>query len=170
MLVSMEREFILLVVVCMPCLIIIRKKSPCIVVCFILPGNVRPVIESKSAKDTLYGQYIEFGYQCNYVCCKNDGFPCTEIKDKCYNELVIPQENQVIPIFLLLIDISPLRALYEDFQREIPAQQPPDGFQPLEPSSGSFSFPTLVTRTHASSEGTHIKLKISQRENSLLVN
>jgi len=97
------------------------RPYPTILICFIIPGNVRPVIEDKSEATSLQGKSFEIGYQAHYVCCLANGTPSKdEILTDCYSEIIIPQENQVVPIFLLTIDVDKLKVnIYDKFDRDI---------------------------------------------------
>jgi len=75
------------------------KKHPTILICLIIPGNVYPVIE------LMKGQSLKRGYQSHYCVTKHGGMPFTKKDYKKertrYDELVLGQEPQVVPLFLL---------------------------------------------------------------------
>jgi len=87
---------------------IANLTEPTIIICFILPANAYPVIEFPNGKDSLGGARIKGGYQSHYVVTTLEGFPFIE-KDYLenqsqYNEIVIDQESQMLPIFILEVD------------------------------------------------------------------
>jgi hypothetical protein len=96
------------------------KKNPTILVCLLIAGNVRPIIESRDGTDSFMGVAIDPGYQSHYVCCKRDGLICPINFEKYYDEIVISQEGQIVPIFVVHVDKSCLPSLISKFQRELP--------------------------------------------------
>jgi len=100
------------------------KKDPCILICFIIPGNPYPVIEAPSDKPNLRGSHLTVGYQSHFVTTLRNGLPFRaadfENNEKQYNEFVIDQESQVLPIFLLSIDRKNLATLSRAWEREVP--------------------------------------------------
>eukprot|EP01125_Pyxidicula_operculata_P020486 TRINITY_DN7584_c0_g1_i1.p1 TRINITY_DN7584_c0_g1~~TRINITY_DN7584_c0_g1_i1.p1 ORF type:complete len:1741 (-),score=240.11 TRINITY_DN7584_c0_g1_i1:66-5117(-) len=97
------------------------KKSPTILICLVFPGNTYPTIEDRNGPNSLLGKPIKPGYQSHYVLTNRSGSPCTQEKEsgKFYDELVIPQESQIVPVFLLEIDNSNLYELSKKFQRDV---------------------------------------------------
>jgi len=87
---------------------IVTKKNPCIMICFIIPGNPYPVIESVTVKPNYRGAPITSGYQSHFVITRPNGLPFKDINyennDAKYTEFVIDQESQVLPLFLLEIN------------------------------------------------------------------
>jgi len=103
----------------------ISKKDPVILICYVLPGNPYPVIESASSKHSLVGSPIKLGYQSHYVITLKNGNPPEEEKlnEKLYDELVINQEGQVVPLFILKINKSNIKEIKDAFdQQERPLQ------------------------------------------------
>jgi len=83
------------------------KKHPAILVCLTVLGNVYPVVEHPKESNSLVGKHLVHGYQTHYVVTSQDGYPLSQ-KDyqqnvKKYDEIVLGQEAQVVPIFLLKI-------------------------------------------------------------------
>jgi len=109
---------------------LIIKRKPAILICLTLPGNPYPVTQHRDAPNSLADKHILSGYQSHYVTVTKIGNPFTkEDYDKSYkqyDELVIGQEAQIIPIFLLDIEEQSVRALADEFAREtVPPAQPP---------------------------------------------
>jgi len=97
------------------------KLDPAILVCFIIPGNIRPIIEDRNENVCFLGVTIESGYQSHYVLTKRDGTPITQKQDKkVYDEFVLASDPQVVPVFLLLINRDILLGLVKEFARDIP--------------------------------------------------
>jgi len=98
------------------------KGGPTILVCLLICGNVRPIIESRDDPNTYMGKPIDSGYQSHYVCCKKDGSICPIKYEKVYDEIVIAQEGQIVPIFVVHVDRNCLPSLIARFQRQIPEE------------------------------------------------
>jgi len=98
------------------------KRNPCVLLCLAIPGNVFPVVEDRREPNSLLGMPIKSGYQSNYVLTTKDGNPCQARMplDSCYDELVLDQEAQVVPIAIVEFDPVKLAPFARDFQREIP--------------------------------------------------
>jgi len=104
-----------------------NKRCPAILICLTAPGNPYPVIENPNNKDiTMLGRPMISGFQSHYVITGPNGFPPTERKlerIKRYDELVIGQEAQIAPIFLLEIDNSNLSLLMANFLKKKSANE-----------------------------------------------
>eukprot|EP01124_Arcella_intermedia_P000727 TRINITY_DN10397_c1_g1_i1.p1 TRINITY_DN10397_c1_g1~~TRINITY_DN10397_c1_g1_i1.p1 ORF type:complete len:1129 (+),score=178.07 TRINITY_DN10397_c1_g1_i1:217-3387(+) len=95
------------------------KENPAILICFAIPGNPYPVIEHPESKESFYGKPIVNRYQSHYCLTTLNGFPYTkddeETKQDVFDELVVDQESQVVPLFLVKVKVS------EDlFQKVVP--------------------------------------------------
>jgi len=92
------------------------KKNPVILISFVLPGNIFPVSEShRDNTRSLLGTPIKSGFQSHYVLVKADGTVCPQIMNQYYDELVIDQEAQILPGFLMEIDRSNLGEIAQQF-------------------------------------------------------
>jgi len=85
-------------------------------ICLIIPGNTLPVIENPNDDAvSLKGEHIVGGYQSHYVIVNRKGYPLTsedyENNEVQYDEIVIAQESQVVPIFLLSVNQSSVNML-----------------------------------------------------------
>jgi len=80
-----------------------NPTSAAILICLTLPGNPFPTTEFPNSK-LLMGKPIKSGYQSHYVITSQSGLPFTseeyEEFNRYYDELVLDQESQVLPIFL----------------------------------------------------------------------
>lgn len=95
------------------------KADPAILICLAIPGNPYPVVEPRNDPNSFLGAPISSGYQSNYVLCTKDGNPCERIMaNGLYDELVLDQEAQVVPVVLVQLDQSKLIGLTAKFQRE----------------------------------------------------
>ena len=75
---------------------ICSRKDPVILISYILPGNVYPVTET-----TLAGKPLMSGYQSHYVKTNIAG---KIDKDGEYDELVVSQECQILPMYLVELE------------------------------------------------------------------
>eukprot|EP01125_Pyxidicula_operculata_P014817 TRINITY_DN4987_c0_g1_i1.p1 TRINITY_DN4987_c0_g1~~TRINITY_DN4987_c0_g1_i1.p1 ORF type:complete len:1811 (-),score=370.81 TRINITY_DN4987_c0_g1_i1:86-5518(-) len=94
------------------------KKTPSVIVSMVVPGNVYPVIENHKEENSLEGQGMKGGYSSNYVVTKRDGIPPKKPVKKHYDELVVDQEVQIVPLYILSIDSANLPELIKKYQRE----------------------------------------------------
>jgi len=97
------------------------KKKPALVIAYICPGNVYPVIEMPKGEDTLNGQPMKNGYNSHFVVTTKNGFPPAEQpkKGRFYDEFVIPQESQIMPAFLLSLGTKNLATLLKKWNRPV---------------------------------------------------
>jgi len=94
-----------------------RNQMPAVIISYILPGNIYPVIEDPNDKtSTLLGKGIS-PYHSNYVLVQLDGMPVTEIKHKNFDELVIDQEGNVLPAYILFLSTKNLLPIYEQLKK-----------------------------------------------------
>jgi len=85
------------------------KASPAVLICYVITGNAYPVIEHPREDDSLMGLALIPNFHSHYVVCRLDGYPVPNIiqnddeEDKFYDEIVIEQESNVVPFYLLKI-------------------------------------------------------------------
>jgi len=99
----------------------VTVSDPCIIICFLLPGNPYPVIEDHRKENSLIGSHIISGYQSHYVMTRINGLPFGEennLELRKFNEIVIDQESQVVPIFLVELDPYNFKELMVYHQRD----------------------------------------------------
>jgi len=95
------------------------KKKPAIVIAYVIPGNPYPVCEHPKEDNSLIGAALQSGCQSHYVITSIDGYPVKKPCSVCFTELVINQEAQVLPAFILSVGNSNLTELVRRFQRDI---------------------------------------------------
>jgi len=91
-------------------------RVPTILVSWLLPGNAYPVLEQVKSSDSLQGKAIMNGYNSHFVVTNKKG----EIADidketECYNEIVVPQESQIVPAFLFVLNQADVAKCYQDW-------------------------------------------------------
>jgi len=99
------------------------KPEPAIIICFIIPGNVRPVIENREEEHSFLGVPIDSGYQSHYILTNRDGTPVKKQKERCYDEFVLASDPQVVPVYLLYVSRNILPDLIKEFTRDIPGDE-----------------------------------------------
>jgi len=101
---------------------------------------------------------MQVGYQSHYIITTIKGYPvenpCPE--SKCFDELVIGQETQIVPAFILRVDVSKIGNLVQEFDREIVQSSPSASNHPL-PKKLSKPKQVLkpVVQNHNESEGNY---------------
>jgi len=102
----------------------VSSTEPAIIICFVIPSNPYPVIEFPQGLNSLSGTVITRGCQSHYVVTTLHGLPFTEDNylqnQPQFNEIVIDQEAQILPIFILEVDEKSCKKLGKIYQQEIP--------------------------------------------------
>jgi len=93
--------------------------DPCILICYLMTGNPYPVIEHPRKEPNFLGKHIVSGYQSHYVVTKGNGLPFEDedFNLRKFNEIVVDQESQVVPIFLVELDNRNFKEVAENFQK-----------------------------------------------------
>jgi len=82
----------------------ISTIDPCVIISLLIPGNAYPVIEHpQKPEESLTGRTLFRGYQSHYVRTSLNGMPITSEENE-FDEIVINQESQVCPLFIVQID------------------------------------------------------------------
>jgi len=93
----------------------VDKIEPTIIICLTLPGYPYPVI---STRDVQKDKGLVQGHQSHYVVTKPDGTPVDRSSsDLYYDELVLDQEGQILPVFVVSLKKDNLHQLAEKFTR-----------------------------------------------------
>jgi len=93
-------------------------NKPTMLIVLIFPGNVYPVTEKPSDPTSLLGKPMKSGYQSHYVVTCKKGFPVeknAQSGKECYDELVIIQESQILPIYLVELNNSNFAGLVKEW-------------------------------------------------------
>jgi len=88
-------------------------NNPCIIISWILPGHPYPVIEHHKGENTLMGGPMKPKCQSHYVRTDNRGYVFTAPRSTCFDEIVLAQENFIVPAFLLEMDINDIYQLQQ---------------------------------------------------------
>jgi len=87
---------------CLPYISI--RRNPAIILSWVIPGNVYPTIEDHRGPNSLLGGPIKAGFNSHFIVASRDGRCLTTSQDEMYNELVVPQESQVVPAFIFTVE------------------------------------------------------------------
>jgi len=98
------------------------SQNPAVLRCLVNPGNPYPVIEDRHHASKLVGLPVRSGYQSNYVLTSLSGGVHTDLRENVYDEIIIPQESQVMPIYLIEFNFELVRKLVGTFQRTVPSK------------------------------------------------
>jgi len=78
------------------------KQHPTILISYIIPGNAYPVTEHPKEANSLCGAALKGAHQSHYVVVEINGLPPKQkSSNRCFDELVITQEAQIIPVYIL---------------------------------------------------------------------
>jgi len=98
----------------------LSKTNPALLVCFAFLGNIYPVVEDHKGKGSLLGKPLLPGYNSHYVLTNKNGFVCTDFRVQYFTEIVVEQESQIIPAYILGINTTKASSLLETFVRTVP--------------------------------------------------
>jgi len=99
------------------------RRNPAVLISWVLPGNTYPLIESHMSPQSLIGAAMKNGFNSHYVVTNKKGESVcagTEV----YDEIVIPQEAQIVPAIILEIDETTLSRVAKDWMRTTPKDTP----------------------------------------------
>jgi len=97
------------------------KRAPTIILSWILPGNPYPVTEHHEGAESLMGTATKSGFNSHYVVTDKKGQATTKpTQSELFNEIVINQEAQIVPAFILCITPASLSAVASLWSRDIP--------------------------------------------------
>jgi len=100
-------------------------NNPCIIVAWILPGHPYPVIEHHESENTLKGGSMKPQCQSHYVRTDQMGFVFPQPRIDSYDEIVLAQENLIVPAFLLEFDFHDISAMQQLLGIEMQKQDDP---------------------------------------------
>lgn len=91
------------------------KAEPVILLCWLIPGNTFPVTEDPNSPDSLKGKPLKGGYQSHYVVTDQNGVVTGPLTANRYDEIVVNQEAQVVPAYVIYVDKQNLGGLREEW-------------------------------------------------------
>jgi len=99
----------------------IAGDTPCMIVTLLTPGNIYPVNEDHKGDNTLLGGAIKPGYNMHYVVTDKDGSCLRTPDDHHFDELVVDQETQIVPILVIELDGKATKEASRNMDRQVPA-------------------------------------------------
>jgi len=97
------------------------SQEPVLILSFVTPGNVYPVVENPKEVDSLLASAIKPGYNSHYVLTCRNGMVITQIETETfYDELVVDQESQVLPAYILVLDHNNIRNILGSQEISLP--------------------------------------------------
>jgi len=101
------------------------NSNPAVLICLINPGNPYPVTEPQAGANTLSGVPVKPGYQSNFVLTASSGLVQSDFsQSETFDEFVIPQEAQVVPIYLLELSRLRLKGMSDHLKSSASAFKP----------------------------------------------
>jgi len=101
---------------CLPYLA--QKRQPTILLSWLLPGNAYPVVENPQSQDSLQGSAIMNGYNSHFIVTNKKGEIADPGERECYNEIVVPQESQIVPAFLFVLNQADAVRCHQNWARD----------------------------------------------------
>eukprot|EP01127_Copromyxa_protea_P004816 TRINITY_DN1464_c0_g1_i2.p1 TRINITY_DN1464_c0_g1~~TRINITY_DN1464_c0_g1_i2.p1 ORF type:complete len:174 (+),score=34.14 TRINITY_DN1464_c0_g1_i2:97-618(+) len=103
----------------------VSRKDPAVLLSFVTLGNVFPVTENHTAKNSLLGKVLTAGYTSHYIGLDSKGVVPDFSKIKLeetnpsdfYDEIVVSQEPQICPVYIIRISTTKLRSIVDRWDR-----------------------------------------------------
>eukprot|EP01127_Copromyxa_protea_P004429 TRINITY_DN14290_c0_g1_i1.p1 TRINITY_DN14290_c0_g1~~TRINITY_DN14290_c0_g1_i1.p1 ORF type:complete len:1255 (-),score=211.77 TRINITY_DN14290_c0_g1_i1:59-3427(-) len=97
---------------------LVRYEDPSMLISFLACGNTLPVNQHHQASNSLIGKPIVSGYNSHYIVVKPDGEVPKEATDsRLYDEVVVAQEAQIVPAYVIRLKQSECSALMKSWTR-----------------------------------------------------
>jgi len=80
------------------------------------------VTESHRSENSLMGSAIKSGHSAHYVVTNHEGLVSTIGGEDDFDEIVIPQESQIVPAFIISISRKGLKQLSAQWTRALPTE------------------------------------------------
>lgn len=103
---------------------VVATRTPAVIISYLNMGNVYAVTESHKGERSLMGSALKAGYQSHFVLTTANGDVYDQKGDaqqKICNELVVDQESQILPAFILQFDDASCIREFSGWAREIPS-------------------------------------------------
>lgn len=100
------------------------KRRPAVILSYINMGNPYPVTERHDGPKSFKGAAIKSGYNSHVVRTSKRGFIYQEADDVLCDEFVIPQESQILPAFIVELNLESCAKEHDKWTRVIPDPVP----------------------------------------------
>lgn len=102
------------------------NQNPAVIVSYINLGHVYPVTEDHKGPQTLLGGPLKQGYNSHFVMTNKMGNNYdrrADVGSPLCNEIVVGQESQILPAFIITFDEQQCKAQFEEWSRDTPTAQ-----------------------------------------------
>jgi len=94
------------------------KRRPAVLISYINPGNPWPTTEEHDGPRSLKGMALKSGYNSHIVRTNKRGTIYHEEDDVLCDEMVVNQESQILPAFIIELSVDSCLAVYEKWTLE----------------------------------------------------
>lgn len=101
-----------------------NKRRPAAIISFVNMGNVYPVTEDHKGCNSLRGTALKSGYHSHLICTNKNGAIYKERDDTLCDEIIVGQESQILPAFIVEMDHDSCISEFEKWQRDLPPVLP----------------------------------------------
>jgi len=96
-----------------------NRKDPALIISYVFLGNTYPIVEHAFSGNTLMGKVIKPGYNSHYIMLNADGHVPKSAEegtqDGYFDEVVIPQETQITPVYVLRFNAPALQKFMHSY-------------------------------------------------------
>jgi len=100
----------------------VGKRTPSIIINYLIPGNVYPVTEHHLGSKSLLGSALKPGFNSHYVLTNKDGHIYDGNGEIC-DEIIVTQSSQILPAFIIELEIESSLIEFDKWKRVIPKNQ-----------------------------------------------
>ena len=98
------------------------KRNPAVIISYLNMGNIYPVTEEHDGKNSLMGLPIKNSYNSHFVLTAKNGHVYNNNSDVICDEIVIGQESQILPAFIIALNVESCMKVYNIWERNIPKE------------------------------------------------
>lgn len=101
------------------------KRNPSVILSYVNMGNIFPVTEDHRGSNSLLGSAIKSSYNSHFALTNKDGVIYNKDNDNIIcDEIVVGQESQILPAFIITLDIDSCLEEFEKWNRVIVNTEP----------------------------------------------
>lgn len=132
----------------------LAKKRPTVIVSYVNAGNVWPVTEEHKGPRSLKGGAIKSGYN-SHIALTNKGGTIyhADVDDTVCDEIVIAQESQILPAFLIELSADSCLEEFEKWSRVLPVA----------------TMTTTTTPSHATNDSVTVEMEEEEEAHAYVV-
>jgi hypothetical protein len=131
------------------------KRNPAVIISYVNMGNIYPVTEDHRGERNLVGQALKSGYTSHLVLTNKKGnlYDKKEDIETC-DEIVVAQESQILPAFIVRLDIGSCLHEFEKWDRVVP-QPLKNGLQYADLTETAHS-DSIIYMDNSASKGNYV--------------